>query len=196
MIEMKVKMILAKGLDSSITLKTSDIEFAGKKWKYLKERFLDMSNSMKVIKLMEMATWTWNQDKNLIDSYYEMKQMVKEFIEINGGKNINIDELAILWYLHGLDEDYTNIRDMILSSNAGLEERKLLHKIQSIMKAQQSSEKASRAAGTSKLKCFKCGETGHFHKRCPQKKKNDGDSQGRAESKSGKGRSPRTNQRG
>ena len=195
MIEMKAKMILAKGLDSSITLETSDIEFAGEKWKYLKERFLNTSNSMKAIKLMEMATWTWNRDKNLIDSYYEMKQMVKEFIEINGGKNINIDELAILWYLHGLGEDYANIRDTILSSDAGLEERKLLHKIRSIMKAQQSSEKASKAAGTSKLKCFKCGEIGHFHKKCPQKK-NNGDGQGGADSESGKGRSPRTNQRG
>ena len=60
MIEMKAKMILAKGLDSSIVLEISDLEFAGEKWKYLKERFLDTSDSMKAIKLMEMATWTWN----------------------------------------------------------------------------------------------------------------------------------------
>lgn len=72
-------MILAKGLDSLIALETSDLEFAGGKWKYLKERFLDTSNSMKAIKLMEMATWTWNWDKNnLIDGYYEVKQMVKD----------------------------------------------------------------------------------------------------------------------
>ena len=172
-IDLKADTIMEQGLSSTIVLEIDDLRSAGEKWDYLKERFLKATNSMKAMMLMKMSTWTWNRAKhNQIEGYYELKRMGKEFIEMNGGRSIDLNELLILWYFHGLGDDHATVRDTIMSSDAALEENYVMRKMRDHMQMNQSRESAHRTQQRGP-KCYACQGFGHIAAECPNNDKNN-----------------------
>ena len=172
-IDLKADTIMEQGLSSTIVLEIDDLRSAGEKWDYLKERFLKATNSMKAMMLMKMSTWTWNRAKhNQIEGYYELKRMGKEFIEMNGGRSIDLNELLILWYFHGLGDDHATVRDTIMSSDAALEENYVMRKMRDHMQMNQSRESAHRTQQRGP-KCYACQGFGHIATECPNNDKNN-----------------------
>lgn len=132
-VDLKADTIMEKGLSSTVMFEVDNLKLAGEKWDYLKKRFLKSTNSTKAMMLMKMSTWTWNHTKqNEIEGFYELKRMGKDSIEMNGGHNIDLNELLILWYFHGLGESYATVRDTIMSSDAALEENYVMRKVRII----------------------------------------------------------------
>ena len=80
-------------------LEIKDMNLAGDRWTYLREKFLTPNNAMKAMKLMQMANWTWDRSTKALKAWTELKQLGMEFIEMNGSETIRIMDILLIWYL-------------------------------------------------------------------------------------------------
>ena len=97
---MKADRIIHHGLSQATNLDLKSYQLAGSKWNQLKELYLETSNTSHAMKLMTMMSWDWDSSKeNKIQAANEMKCLLNEFIEINGGEQVNIKDLVLIWYL-------------------------------------------------------------------------------------------------
>ena len=105
---MQADIIIEMGLAPTTILVVKDQQNAREKWEYLKKRFLKSSSMWKMMKLMRICTWTWDETKHdEKEAWQEFKQMLEEYKEMNGGDRLGIDDLGILQYLCGLGDKYT-----------------------------------------------------------------------------------------
>ncbi|ODM15555.1 hypothetical protein SI65_09158 [Aspergillus cristatus] len=145
-IDLKADSIIEQGLTPATILEVKDQPNAGSKWNCLKEMFLKSSNTKKAMKLMKMASWTWDQSRlNEKDAFREINQLGEEFIDMNGSEMVSIRELIMIWYLRGLGSQYATLRDTVMSSNATLDKGYVLSQIEDLMqmKGGSAGEKGS-----------------------------------------------------
>ena len=93
----KANLIIQKGLSPMTILEIKDMNLAGDRWTYLREKFLTPNNAMKVMKLMQMANWTWDHPNKASKAWTGLKQLDMEFIEMNGSKTIRIMDILLIW---------------------------------------------------------------------------------------------------
>ena len=169
-VDMKADMIIQQGLTPTIILEIKDLPNVGVKWDYLKEAYLKSSNAMKAMQLMKMANWHQGPNVNAKDAYREIEQLGRELVDMNGSKQIDIDELVVIWYLRGLREEYAMLKGTVMSSNVNLKKSYVLKRAIDFDQLQGgSTEKASRIQKKS-AKCFACKKTGHRARNCPSKR--------------------------
>ena len=162
--DMKATMIMEAGLTSSTIISTMRHETAGEKWDYLRERYLQSIKTRKATKLMEMASWSQGPTQSGLEAWKEIKEMRDEFIEMNGSDVISVQEASVLWFIRGLQDEYSSTCDNIMSSEKALDEKYVLNRIQDLeWKNKGRGETASRA-NQQRLrgpKCYFCHGFGH-----------------------------------
>ena len=123
----KANLIIQKGLSPMTILEIKDMNLAGDRWTYLREKFLTPNNAMKAMKLMQMANWTWDCSTKASKAWTELKQLGMEFIEMNGSETIRIMDILLIWYLQGLGNNFRQIRDTLMSTEDVLEEKVVIN---------------------------------------------------------------------
>ena len=171
--------MIEKRLSSSTSMEVKPQPNAGRKWEYLKKRFLKSSNTRKALKLMKMANWTGDQSKNEREAYRELMQMAEEFIEMNGNDTIKVRGLVVIWYLRGLGDKYTTLRDTLMSSDTTLDEEYVLGRVEDLRQLRgEPAEKGSKVHQKKGMKCFACNGIGHIAKKCPSTQEDEDDQPG------------------
>ena len=95
----QANLIMGKGLSPTTWYEIKHMDEAGVRWEYLRENFLTPNNTMKAMKLMEMANWTWDCSKKASKAWSDLKQMGLDFIEMNGSEMIKVMDVLLIWYL-------------------------------------------------------------------------------------------------
>ena len=96
------------------------------------------------------------------ETFRELNQLREEFINMNGSEMISVKELIVLWYLQGLEDKYTTLRDTVMSSNAILNKEYVLSCVEDLMHMRgEPADKASRTNHQKGIKCFTCKKRGH-----------------------------------
>ena len=170
-VNLKAETIIEQGLSARTVLEMKGFANAGSKWDYLKKAFLKSTNARKALKLMRMTNWTWDSQRmNEKEAFHEIQMLADEFVDMNNSKQVSIDELVIIWYMRGLGEKYSTLKDTIMSSNETLHKDYVLSRVQDLMdmRSGESQDKGSRAREKS-IKCFKCKKMGHKVANCPSK---------------------------
>lgn len=196
--DLKADSIIEHGLSSQAAIDVNRLSNAGQKWDYLQRRYLRTTNTRKAMKLMRLASWTWDKSKHssMQTAFEEITQMAEEFIRMNGDAKIDIRELSVMWFLRGIGNEYSSFRNTIMHSNATLTQEYMINQIidEDAMRAEgTATEKASRVEGQGKsMKCFHCGQIGHRAKKCPTRQDETKNKRGK-----GKGQNPKPkNQKG
>ena len=178
MLDMKASMIIEHGLLPHTVLGMRDYSTAGSKWERLRREFLSASSIEKAIRLRTIANWTQNISAMRADhALDELRRMVNEFVEINGGTNVDVSDLAPIWNLQGLGDKYADLRMMIMSSTESLTWNYVISRVRDYMLVEKYFEKASRVQRAEKgPRCYNCERRGHIARECPNRKKDDSSS--------------------
>ena len=182
----KANLIIQKGLSPTTILEIKDMNLAGDRWTYLREKFLTPNNAMKAMKLMQMANWTWDRSTKASKAWTELKQLGMEFIEMNGSETIRIMDILLIWYLRGLGNDFRQTRDTLMSTEDVLEEKVVINRVRGVEQMYGQGENASRASQQDRPrgpKCYSCQGYGHKAAKCPNQQRED-DSENRSSSTS------------
>lgn len=113
-------MIIEIGLDELTILQIKHLRNAGLQWDELKKEYLKSTNTRKAIKLMQLANWSWNHEVNAVEAFHEIQLIADEFVDMNNSRNVDIDELLAIWYLHGLGDQFATLRESIIGTNTSL----------------------------------------------------------------------------
>ena len=165
-VDMTAHAVIHKGLSPSDNYLHKNEHLAGQKWDSLKDRFLPSSSVLKAMKLKNMAQWTQNPKRDAAEAWTDLKKMKEEFIFMNGGKTINIDELFVVWYLSGLGPKYSNMRDRIICSD-NFSEDYVSDFVRNQMYIEKGLRKMFPRTQRKGPKCWSCRGFGHKAARCP-----------------------------
>jgi hypothetical protein len=178
-LDMKADMIIQQGLNPTIILEIKDLPNVGMKWDYLKETYLMSSNAMKAMQLMKMASWHQGPNVNAKDAYREIEQLGCQLVDMNGSKKVDVDELVVIWYLHGLRKEYSMLKGTVMSSDTNLNKGYVLRQAIDFDQLNDGLvEKGSRVYHKKGMKCFVCGKIGHKARDCSSKRDDDSDDPG------------------
>ena len=171
-VDLRADMIIEHGLTSTTVVEVKDQLNTGEKWEHLKRKFLKSSRTRKMMKLMNLCTWTWDKTKDEAKAWHDLMQMVNEFKELHGGKMLDIDDLSVLWYLRGLGDDHATFRETLINSDKPLTGDYVLDRVEDHMQWRKQSQKenASRASQQQGKprgpKCYSCQGFGHKASKC------------------------------
>ena len=124
--DMKASMIIEAGLTSSTIISTKCHETVGEKWDYLRDRYLQSTKTHKATRLMDMANWSQGPTRSGMEAWKEMEEMRDEFIEMNGSDVIKVHEACVLWFIRGLQAEYSGTCNTIMGSEEALDENYIL----------------------------------------------------------------------
>ena len=147
---------------------------------------------MKAMKFIELVNSVHDaSNQGLVKGWFNFKQELRNFIEMNGGNTMNIMEMGLIWYLSFLGEEHSATCDSILNTDSTLSEAYVVQKLCEREKRLQSKgkEAANRAARNGN--CFKCDKPGHIAINCRSNKGGPG----QAESGPSEGSRNRPNRR-
>lgn len=97
MYNLKVSLIIRKGLSEEIAADARQYSSALLKRDYLKERFLRLLNSRKAMKFMELAGLARVEHQgDLVIGWYGSKAIMKEFIKMNGSSKIEMMDICLI----------------------------------------------------------------------------------------------------
>ena len=165
-VDLTAHAVIDRGLSPSDRRLYRNELLAGQKWDSLKTTFLPSSSVLKAMKLKNMAQWTQNPKRDAAEAWTDLKKMKEEFIFMNGGKTINIDELFVVWYLSGLGPKYSNMRDRIICSD-NFSEDYVSDFVRNQMHIEKGLRKMFPRTQRKGPKCWSCRGFGHKAARCP-----------------------------
>lgn len=171
-IDLKATLIIDQGLSPNARLEFKSKRNAGQKWGSLKNSFLPSSKIRKmlaVMKLRRMTSWTHAPNQSPMEGWRDFNKIRQEFLLLNEGNTIDIEELSIFIFLLELRGEYAPLRDSMLCSDGPLTRDDVDRRVKefNFLKLLGGPQEKGSRAQRKGPKCFSCREFGHKAARCP-----------------------------